>query len=358
MPSTSIKTSSTKFDTFGNSLGDITLLDVEECYAMRAGSSDTSSYLVLSGATPTKLPIVFNEGRNWVNNAYEIVIPETGYYMIDSMVFFNGGSTSPQARYTAVYKNGVDTLITNTVETATTAGAWTNPSFAGTRYLKANDKLTLMAWCTKEQTVNVNSAHLHVTLLKRSLPFVVQNKETLVSSPVLNNISYDDNGIMTRNVKVVRFTPTLKVLSVNDSVTENGIMTDKTSTISRYGVAVIDGYTCTCNIQFFNVEVTEIDPNIISYIRICDIPVEIMPKTLHGTMSVYNGVYPVPSAAQAMNGFMSLLVPIGATQMFFLSTNTQRDIGNGYMQNVSSHTIKGITSLSVQLHASGSWCMI
>jgi hypothetical protein len=186
MATVNIKKEDGTYERVADTLGMLVPVDVSECYARRP-----SGTLQVVGDSPVKLPIVYNEGQQWVNASNEVVVPETGYYLIDHIVYIEGGSTAPQARYTSVYRNGADSLRANTVEMAITATAWTNPHFAGVRRLNAGDRLTLTAWATNSTTMNVNSAHLYVTLLKKDAPYLVANKGALVSGGAFR---FDDAG--------------------------------------------------------------------------------------------------------------------------------------------------------------------
>jgi hypothetical protein len=180
------KKSDNSYEPVADTQGLVVPVDVSECYARRPGGT-----LLVVGDSPVKLPIVYYEGQQWVNASNEVVVPLTGYYLIDHIVYIEGGSTAPQARYTSVYRNGSDTLRTNTVEMAITATAWTNPHFAGVRKLNAGDRLTLTAWATDSTTMNVNSAHLYVTLLKQTAPYLIANKGALVSGGAFQ---FDNEG--------------------------------------------------------------------------------------------------------------------------------------------------------------------
>jgi hypothetical protein len=178
----------------GDTQGLMIPADVLECYAY---ITYADAALLEIGTTITKIPVAYSEGQQWVNSANEIVVPETGYYLIDHIIYYRGIATNPQDRYSSVYRNGSDNILASTVEmSSVTASSWTNPHFAGVRKLNAGDKLTLRAW-VGNGTVYLKGGHLRATLLKNMVTDFVANKGALVSGSLPGEIKIDsDTGKM------------------------------------------------------------------------------------------------------------------------------------------------------------------
>jgi hypothetical protein len=133
----------------------------KHCYASR----NTTNLLVTNTTLKTVIPLTVssNSPYNWVSNN-SIIVPVTGFYLIDYYVSVEGDSGNV-ARYTNVDVNDADIIYSLNVQTFSSSSAWSSHSWSGVRRLNVNDKLGLRAWTTTGGTMNVRHGRLYVTLL-------------------------------------------------------------------------------------------------------------------------------------------------------------------------------------------------